>query len=150
MQAIQQGESPIVVVMPTGSGKSMLFMLPAFVQAGGVTIVVVPLKAIRADMMVRCGAVWSNGHAVDGASIVLVTPEKAVSPEFGTFVSRVRQTQRLDRIVIDECHVILNDRWDFRQEMQQLGKLAFAETQMLLLTATLPPSEEQRLFKRMH
>jgi superfamily II DNA helicase RecQ len=156
MHAIQQGESPIVVVMPTGSGKSVLFMLPAFVQVGGVTIVVVPLKALRADMVVRCRevnircAVWEHGHAVDGASIVLVTPEKAVSPAFGTFVSRVRQTQRLDRVVIDECHVILNDRWDFRQELQQLGKLAFAETQMLLLTATLPPTEEQTLFDRMY
>ena len=46
MHAIQQGESPIVVVMPTGSGKSVLFMLPAFVQVGGVTIVVVPLESI--------------------------------------------------------------------------------------------------------
>jgi superfamily II DNA helicase RecQ len=54
--------------------------------------------------------VWEHGHAVDGASIVLVTPEKAVSPAFGTFISRVRQTQRLDRVVIDECHIILNDR----------------------------------------
>jgi hypothetical protein len=123
MHAIQQGESPIVVVMPTGSGKSVLFMLPAFVQVGGVTIVVVPLKTLRADMVVRCRevnircAVWEHGHAVDGASIVLVTPEKAVSPAFGTFISRVRQTQRLDRVVIDECHVILNDRWDFRQEL---------------------------------
>ena len=31
MHAIQQGESPIVVVMPTGAGKSVLFMLLAFV-----------------------------------------------------------------------------------------------------------------------
>ena len=54
MRAIQQGESPIVVVMPTGSGKSVLFMLPAFVQVGRVTIVVVPLKALRTDMVVRC------------------------------------------------------------------------------------------------
>ena len=82
--------------MPTGSGKSVLFMLPAFVQVSGVTIVVVPLKALRADIVVRycevnirC-AVWEYGHAVDGASIVLVTPEKAVSPVFGTFISRVR------------------------------------------------------------
>jgi superfamily II DNA helicase RecQ len=39
--------------MPTGSGKSVLFMLPAFVQVGGVTIVVVPLKALRADIVIR-------------------------------------------------------------------------------------------------
>lgn len=134
MQAIQRGESPIVVVMPTGSGKSMLFMLPAFVQVGGVTIVVVPLKALRADVVARYSelniryAVWSVGYAVDGASIGLVTPEKAVLPEFGTFVSRVKHTQRLDRIVIDKCHVVLNDRWDFRQDLQRMGKLAFAET----------------------
>lgn len=156
MQAIQEGRSPIVVVMPTGAGKSVLFMLPAFVQVGGVTIVVVPLKALRTDMVVRCGAlsircaVWEQDGTVDGASIVLVTPEKAVSPEFGTFVGRMRQTQRLDRIVIDECHVILNDRWDFRQHLQQLGRLAFAETQMVLLTATLPPSDEGELFRRMY
>ena len=115
MYAIQQGESPIVVVMPTGAGKSVLFMLPAFVQVGGVSIVVVPLKALRADMVVRCRkvnircAVWEHGQAVDRASIVLVMPEKAVSPAFGTFISQVRQTQQLDRIVIDECYVILNN-----------------------------------------
>jgi superfamily II DNA helicase RecQ len=118
--AIQQGESPIVMVIPIGSGKSVLFILLVFVQVGGVTIVVVPLKALCADMVVRCRevnircAVWEHGHVVDGASIVLVTLEKAVSPAFGTFVSCVRQMQRLDRVVIDECHVILNDRWDFR------------------------------------
>ena len=155
MQAIQEGRSPIVVVMPTGAGKSVLFMSPAFVQVGGVTIVVVPLKALRGDMMRRCGAlsircaIWEQDSAVDGASMVLVTPEKAVSPEFGTFVSRIRQTQRLDRVVIDECHVILNDGWDFRPHLQQSGKLAFAETQMVLLTATLPASDEDELYRRM-
>jgi superfamily II DNA helicase RecQ len=91
-------------------------MLPTFVQVGGVTIVVVPLEALRADIVVRCRevnircAVWEYGHTVDGASNVLVTLEKAVSPAFGTFVSRIRQTQRLDRVVIDECYISLNDR----------------------------------------
>ena len=86
----------MVVVMPTGAGKSVLFMLPAFVQVGGVTIVVVPLKALRADMVARCGglsircAIWEPDRAVDGASIVLVTLEAAVSLGFGTFVSRIK------------------------------------------------------------
>ena len=89
---------------------------------------------------IKC-AVWDGRSQPDGASIVFVTPEKATSEEFGTFVNRIRQTKRLDRIVIDECHVVLNDQLDFRKHLQKLGKLASAETQMVLLTATLPPTE---------
>jgi superfamily II DNA helicase RecQ len=156
MEAIQKGDSPIVAVMPTGSGKSVLFMLPAWVEPGGVSIVVVPLRALRKDMVHRCEqigiqcAVWDGRNQPDSASIILVTPEKATSDEFGTFINRIRQTRRLDRIVIDECHVVLNDQLDFRKHLQELGKLAMAETQMVLLTATLPPTEEDRLCRRMY
>jgi superfamily II DNA helicase RecQ len=156
MEAIQRGDSPIIAVMPTGSGKSVLFMLPAWVEPGGVSIVVVPLKALRKDMVHRCEqigiqcAVWDGKNQPDSASIILVTPEKATSEEFGTFINRIRQTRRLDRIVIDECHVVLNDQLDFRKHLQELGKLSMAETQMVLLTATLAPTEEGRLISRMY
>lgn len=142
--------------MPTGAGKSVLFMLPAWVEPGGVTIVVVPLKALKKDIIHRCKkigircAVWDGRSQLDGAFIVLVTPEKVTSEEFGTFINRIRQTRRLDRIVIDECHVILNDQLDFRKHLQELGGLTSAETQMVLLTATLPPTEEDRLYKGMY
>ncbi|GFG21961.1 hypothetical protein IFM5058_11151, partial [Aspergillus udagawae] len=48
--AIQQGESPVVAVMPTGGGKSMLFMVPTFAAPGGTTIIMVPLVALHSDM----------------------------------------------------------------------------------------------------
>ncbi|KAK3046026.1 hypothetical protein LTR09_012463 [Extremus antarcticus] len=156
MQAVQRGDSPIVAVMPTGAGKSVLFMLPAWTEPGGVTIVVVPLKALQKDMVHRCErlgircAVWTGRNQPDSASIVLVTPGEATSEEFGTFVSRIRQTRQLDRIVVDECHVILNNQLGFQKHLQQLGKLAFAETQMVLLTATLPPTDEDDLFDQMY
>jgi superfamily II DNA helicase RecQ len=54
IQAIQQGESPVVAVMPTGRGKSMLFIVPTFTTPRGTTIVMVPLVALRADMTRRC------------------------------------------------------------------------------------------------
>ena len=57
--------------------------------------------------------------------------------------------KRLDRIVIDECHIVLNQQRDFRPMMQQLGRLMIARTQVVLLTATLPPSLEDRLWQRM-
>ncbi|KAF9733878.1 hypothetical protein PMIN01_08221 [Paraphaeosphaeria minitans] len=156
IEAIVGGESPVVAVMPTGAGKSMLFMLPAWAEQGGSTIVVVPLIVLRGDMKRRCEklgiscAACESRHPPDAAAVVLVTPESAVTQEFATFMNRLRAMRQLDRIVIDECHIVLNRRYTFRKQMQQLGKLVAAETQMVLLTATLPPSEEDELFQRMH
>ncbi|KAG9375920.1 RecQ Superfamily II DNA helicase [Pyrenophora tritici-repentis] len=139
IKAITAGESPVVAVMPTGAGKSLLFMLPAWAEQGGTTVVVVPLIALRGDMAQRCKKLgiscveWQSRRPPDAAAVVLVTPESA-----------------LDRIIIDECHIVLNRQYTFRKQMQQLGKLVAVETQMVMLTATLPPSEEDELFRRMH
>lgn len=156
LQAIKHGESPIVAVMPTGGGKSVLFMLPAWVSGrAGLTIVVVPLIALRQDMQERCQrlgipcAAWDPRRPPDGASIVLVTPEATESDAFLDFIGRQRMSQRLDRIVIDECHMVLSPQEHFRPLLQQLGKLRTAATQMVMLTATLPPSREELLFHRM-
>lgn len=156
IQAIIAGESPVVAVMPTGAGKSLLFMLPAWAEQGGTTIVVVPLIALRGDMMRRCRqlgiscAEWEGRRPPDAAAVILVTPESAVGEDFMTFLNRLKATRQLDRIVIDECHVVLNRRYTFRKHMQQLGKLVAAGTQMVLLTATLPPTEKEELYRRMH
>ncbi|CAG8282848.1 unnamed protein product [Penicillium salamii] len=53
IEAIQHEHSPIVAVMPMGGGKSVLFILPAWV-ASGTTVVVVPLLALRGDIHRRC------------------------------------------------------------------------------------------------
>jgi superfamily II DNA helicase RecQ len=92
---------------------------------------------------------WESRRPPDAASIVLVTPESAVSPDFQTFLNRLRWMRRLDCIVIDECHVVLNSQRDFWPQMAQLGKLVQARTQMVWLTATLPPSMEDELCRWM-
>jgi hypothetical protein len=103
-----RGKSHVVAVMPTGAGKSMLFMLPAWAEQGGTTVVVVPLIALRGDIMRRCRklgiscAEWNSRRPPDAAAAVLVTPESAVGEEFATFLNRLRATWQLDRIVIDE------------------------------------------------
>ncbi len=155
IEAIMAGKSPVVIVMATGEGKSLLFMLPAWCSQGGTSIVVVPLIALRQDMKQRCESMgitcaeWNSRRPPDAVKIVLVTPESAVSDGFRTFINRLRATQVLDRIVIDECHVVLNEQHNFRRQMQQLGDLMDVETQMVLLTATLPPSKEKELWRRM-
>lgn len=68
---------------------------------------------------------------------------------FQTFLHQLRQTERLDWIVIDEYHTILGDQGGFREGITRLGSLISVHTQMLLLTATLLPSNEAQLISQM-
>ena len=50
LRAIMDNKSPIILVMRTGGGKSLMFMLPASVKEAGMTVVVTPLTALKYDM----------------------------------------------------------------------------------------------------
>ena len=153
--AIFGGRSRVLAVMGTGAGKSLTFMLPAAWEEAKTTIVVVPMTALRADMKRRCDetkircAEWDSRRPPETASIVLVTPESAVTKGFRSFLNRLQGSHRLDRIVIDECHTILDSGEDFRPKVLELRQLMSIGCQMVMLTATLPPQEEDEFFRRM-
>lgn len=154
IEAIMGGSPWVLGVMGTGGGKSIIFMVPAGWEQAGTTIVVVPTVSLRQDMQRRCGrariscAVWNSHRPPETASIVLVTPESAVSKGFRSFLSRLEDRGRLDRIVIDECHVVLDSRDDFRAKIQALHRLMTIGCPVVMLTATLPPLDQARLFTR--
>jgi superfamily II DNA helicase RecQ len=57
LYAVLDNQTPLVVVLPTGGGKSLLFTLPAYIEEG-VTVVVVPYQALIKDLVKRihdCG-----------------------------------------------------------------------------------------------
>jgi superfamily II DNA helicase RecQ len=54
---------------------------------------------------------------------------------------------RLDRIVIDECHVVLDLLNEFCSRLLVLKNLVQVETQIVYLTATLRPRKEQQFIK---
>ncbi|KDN59860.1 hypothetical protein CSUB01_11029 [Colletotrichum sublineola] len=156
IQAIVEGHSPVVQIMGTGGGKSASFMLPAFCSPEGVTIVVTPLVSLRGDLHVRCteagisSSVWSSRKVPKAAAIVFVTPESVVSKGFHDFVLRLQARQALDRIVIDECHVVLEGSATFRPKLREIGA-AVREfgVQTVCLTATLAPGDEAAFFHSM-
>lgn len=51
LQAVLDGVTPLVVVLPTGGGKSLLFTVPACLDGAGVTVVVVPYRALIKDLV---------------------------------------------------------------------------------------------------
>lgn len=79
-----------------GAGKSMSVMLPAFCSPDGVTVVVVPLVALRDDLQGRCersgieAHVWQSQGPNRAAPIVFVTPESAVTKGFRASVNRLQ------------------------------------------------------------
>ncbi|KAJ5562712.1 hypothetical protein N7535_002843 [Penicillium sp. DV-2018c] len=122
-------------------------MLPAWVaqHLGGMTIVVVPLIALQVELKGRCEAAgipcveWESHRHPDHTSLVFVTPEAVHTDEFQSFLNRKRDAMRLDRIVVNECHLMLNTSETFRPVLQQLGRMHQFGAQMVFLTATLPP-----------
>jgi superfamily II DNA or RNA helicase len=156
IRSIMEGHSPVMVVMGTGGGKSMLFMLPASSVSGGITIVVVPLVALQGDLQQRCeqaqisSVVWDSQQPHTMASIIFVTPESAVSKTFANCINRWQEMCQIERIVIDESHCMLEGSPSFRPKLRQLGELVFTKAQMVYLTATLPPRDEAEFFQLMH
>ena len=136
----------VLAVMATGTGKSMMFMLPASLSLGGITVVIAPLNALRDSLQDRCDtlgipcAKWDGRRPPYWASIVLVTPEGAVTKAFSGFIDEKRMLQQLDRIVIDECHVLLESSATWRPDVLKLIEMTEKSTQVVYLTATLPPT----------
>ncbi|KAJ6439195.1 hypothetical protein O9K51_08607 [Purpureocillium lavendulum] len=142
IRAMIRGEGPILQVARTGGGKK------------GAAIVIVPLTALREDMHGRCeknktdSYVWQSGGSHPVTTVIFVTPESAVTKGFRDFVNRLQSRDVLDRVVVDECHVLLDASADFRPKTLELGAMIREwGVQRVFLTATLPPADEAECFR---
>ncbi|VZI11021.1 unnamed protein product [Fusarium fujikuroi] len=62
IRTVVRGDGPIVQITPTGGGKSLTFILPAFCTPDGMIIVVTPLVALENDMEERCRKMGIDGY----------------------------------------------------------------------------------------
>ncbi|KAF9729764.1 hypothetical protein PMIN01_12628 [Paraphaeosphaeria minitans] len=153
MFAMVNGQTPLVVVLPTGGGKSLLFMVPACLDHAGVTVVVVPFRALIEDLATRIRArgidcvEWVN-HETNPASVMLVGADVAGGAGFLKYASSLKDKKQLQRVVIDECHLIItSSHW--RPKLAKLRNLRVLACPIVLLTATLPPVLEGVLGRSM-
>jgi superfamily II DNA helicase RecQ len=108
------------IVLPTGSGKSFLYMLMARMPRLGVTVVILPLVALLHDVVARCHTeqvpytMWADMNRsstlpVMGAStpLVFATIEQAVQQRFCSWATRLKVARQLHRVIVDEAHLLL-------------------------------------------
>jgi superfamily II DNA helicase RecQ len=142
------------VIIPTGGGKSILFMLPAVSDESGSTVVVVPYKSLANDIVRRCLSysidcmIWTPGCDISAISKIVVTvTESAVNTirndvnnetTFLHYLGMLKSKRMLRRIIIDECHTVITDS-KYRAAMSRLFHLRSFEVPILFLSATLPP-----------
>ena len=148
--AVLQGRD-VLAVMPTGSGKSLCYQLPALLR-GGLTIVVSPLIALMRNQVaqlrgygVAAAALNSandpteNRAVLDGIArgdvrLVYVAPERLVRPDTLDLLKRAKVTL----LAVDEAHCISQWGHDFRPEYAALGTVqsALGGAQTVAFTAT--------------
>ena len=157
------GES-ILVVSPTGSGKTLCFQMPAVLRKG-VSVVVSPLKALMTDQVSgllrkkipatfinsdlnveerKTRFKWLSNGAI---KLLYVAPERF-------FVRNEEERQRIKQskpsfLVVDEAHCV--DQWgrDFRPEYSRLNevRVKLGSPPVLAFTATAGKEMQQRILQ---
>jgi ATP-dependent DNA helicase RecQ len=144
-------QKDVLVLMPTGGGKSVCYQVPAVVSPG-LSVVVSPLIALMKDQV---EALLANGipaaylnssqtseqqYAIENQclngqiKLLYVSPEKLLSAGFFSFLKRLK----ISLFAVDEAHCISAWGHDFRPEYTQLKALKqqFPAIPVIALTAT--------------
>ena len=163
LEAVFAGED-VMAVMPTGSGKSLLYQLPALVRPG-LTIVVSPLIALMRDQVQALRAYKIAAAALNSANeyaenmrvedairegklrLVYVAPERLVRED----TLALLRDARANLLAIDEAHCVSQWGHDFRPEYLALGDIARAlgDIQTLAVTATADEPTRKEISRKL-
>jgi ATP-dependent DNA helicase RecQ len=150
LSATLAGED-VLAVMPTGSGKSLCFQLPAVVR-DGLTLVVSPLIALMRDQVAQLREAGVEAASLNSSSdpeerrraargldartlrLLYIAPERLLRDETVAALSKAS----IDLLAIDEAHCVSQWGHDFRPEYLRLREVAeaFHGVQTIAVTAT--------------
>ncbi|MEM9136153.1 MAG: DNA helicase RecQ [Cyanobacteria bacterium P01_F01_bin.42] len=152
----------LLVIMPTGGGKSLCFQMPSLLRAG-ITLVISPLIALMQDQVETLkandiGATFLNSslsatesrarqqQILDGEiKLVYVAPERLFNPSFLAFLDDVNQQVGIATLAVDEAHCVSEWGHDFRPEYRRLAEMRQRFPQMPILALTATATERVRL-----
>ncbi|EHL31507.1 DNA helicase RecQ [Legionella drancourtii] len=155
----------VLVLMPTGGGKSLCYQIPSLVRPG-VGIVVSPLIALMEDQVTALrlqgirAAYYNSSLTSEEAKKVLaqlhnaeldllyIAPERLIS---ASFLERLQECH-ISLFAIDEAHCISQWGHDFRPEYAALGLLKehFPTIPIIALTATADKQTRQDIVVKLN
>ena len=153
-----------LVVMATGSGKSLCYQAPATVLSG-LTVVVSPLIALMADQLAgleRAGVAAATLNsdmpeerqraALEGArsgaiSLLYVAPERFHSASFRAALA----ASPIALLVVDEAHCVSEWGHEFRPDYRRVGQFRgeIGSPPTMALTATATPRVQADIARRL-
>lgn len=154
----------VVVIMPTGGGKSMCFQLPALILEG-VTIVISPLIALMKDQVDGLNRVGIPATFINSSvspndvtarleavkkghfKLLYIAPERFYSNEFVQALTKIK----VSLFAIDEAHCISSWGHDFRPSYMKLRQAIemVGNPQVIALTATATLEVRKDIIKQL-
>jgi len=158
----------MMIVMPTGGGKSLCFQLPALLKPG-LTVVVSPLIALMQDQVEALqdngiGATFLNStlSAIETRSretailegkikLLYVAPERLLGERFLPFLDIVAEKLGISAFAIDEAHCVSEWGHDFRPEYRQMQRVRdrYPDIPIMGLTATATERVRQDIIQQL-
>jgi ATP-dependent DNA helicase RecQ len=154
----------VLLVMPTGAGKSLCYQLPAIAR-GGTALVISPLIALMDDQATKLTAAglrvarihsglsreqareacrnYLDGHL----QFLFIAPERMRVPNFPAMLARKKPSL----IAIDEAHCISAWGHDFRPDYRTLGDFlpTLRPAPVIALTATATPTVQKDIITQL-
>jgi len=174
------GGNTLLISLPTGGGKSLIVHLPTYIEEEkGITIVVMPTVALAMDQEKNAQEYYESveddayrpqayysGISQDKKNLIFkgikegtipilyISPEAILNSNFYELLLEVAAQDKINRLVIDEAHIVIDWGASFRTEFQFLSifrkkilEISNKKIKTVLLSATITDRSKDILKK---